>query len=146
MMDQARSELPSPDSHLQGVDHEFGSEVVLHRPSDDPSRMHVEDEGQVQETLPRWDIRDVRHPYPVHPRSREVSLHEVSGRRVPASAGSPASAPAAHAAMQPGFAHEPLDPLARAASPERLQLGVDPRRAVSLPATLVYLSNLLSES
>src|SRR3712207_6056813 len=43
VMDQTGSGLPSPHRHLQGVHDQFGPQVVLHRPPDDPSRMDIQD-------------------------------------------------------------------------------------------------------
>ncbi len=67
--------------HLQGVDDELGAHVLGHRPADDAAGPQVEDDGQVQPTLPRPDVRDVRHPEQVRSGRREVARHQVLGHR-----------------------------------------------------------------
>src|SRR5215207_10876634 len=51
MMHESCGWLAPPERHLQRVDHELRPHVVLHRPPDDPSRMGVLDEGQIQNGL-----------------------------------------------------------------------------------------------
>ena len=74
MVDQAGSGLPSPHGHLEGVDYELGPKMAFHRPPDDPARVDVEDEGQIQEAFPRGDVRDVCYPDLVYFRGREAAL------------------------------------------------------------------------
>ncbi len=64
MMHESCGWLAPPYRHLQGVDHEFGPKMRGHRPTDDPSRMSVQDESQVEEPFLRRYIRDVRQPDP----------------------------------------------------------------------------------
>lgn len=42
-----------PYRHLQGVDHELCPHVRGHRPTDNPARMGVQDEGQIEKALSR---------------------------------------------------------------------------------------------
>jgi hypothetical protein len=51
MMHESRGWFAPPYRHLQGVDHKLGPHVGAHRPTDDPSRVGVQDEGQVEEAF-----------------------------------------------------------------------------------------------
>src|SRR5918992_4258747 len=107
--------------------------------------MDVEDEGEVEVAFSSTNIGYVRNPDLVYLCGGELPVHEVFCGGSLASARDP-SPPAAPAALQPALAHESLDPFARAASPERPQLGVDPGRSVRVAAALVDLPNPLGES
>ncbi len=113
VMDEPGGRLPSPHVHPEGAHDDLGSQVALHRPSNDPTRVDVEDEGQVQEAFIRRDVCDVRDSHLVFARGLEVPFHEIFRRLGPlAAAGGRMSFP-------------------------RMQ----PRRAVGLPAAPVYLFN-----
>ena len=106
--------------------------------------MGIQDEGQVEEAFLRGDVRDVRNPDPAYLRGREVPFHEILDQRSLAPAGGPFPT-AAHAALQPGLPHESLNPFTATPSPKRAQLGMDPWRAVGLPASSMDLVNLGGE-
>ena len=48
MMHESRRWLAPPYRYLQGLDHELRPHVGVYRPPDDPARMGVQDEGQVE--------------------------------------------------------------------------------------------------
>src|SRR5215207_2044185 len=77
MMHEAGNRSASPYRHLQGVDHELGSHVRGHRPTDDLARMGVQDEGQVEEAFLSWYVCDVRQPDPVGPTGHEVPAKQI---------------------------------------------------------------------
>jgi len=54
--------VASPDGHLQGVDDEFGAEVVRDRPADDATREGVDHSRQVDLALCRRVLGDVTDP------------------------------------------------------------------------------------
>lgn len=101
MMHYTWSRLPTLDGHPQGVHDDLRSEVILHRPTDHPTRVDIEDEGQIEEAFPRGDLGDIRHPDPVHLRGREAPLDRIFDRKIaPAPTGAPSS-PAALPRVQP---------------------------------------------
>src|SRR5215218_4224324 len=83
MMHEAGRWLAPPDRHLKGADHELRPHVVLHGPPDDPSRMGVQDEGQIQKAFLRRYVGDVRQPDPVGPSGHEVPAKQVRGGSSP---------------------------------------------------------------
>ena len=101
--------------------------MVRDRPAHDAAAERVEDDRQVHLALAGGVFGDVHHPQPVGAVGVELAADEVVAGfgAVPAGAAVPA------AAMDPGhagLAHQPLDPLARAAGPEaQPQLGMHPR-------------------
>lgn len=54
--------LPTPDGHQERVYRELAIDARTHRPTDHLARKQVEHHGQIQPTLMRADIRDVRRP------------------------------------------------------------------------------------
>ena len=132
---------PSP-GHRPRV---LSSHVGVHRPPDDPSRMGVQDEGQVEEAFPCRYVGDVRQPDPVGLAGDEVPAKQVWGGSSPriTTGGSTLLAP--HTASQPCDFHQSGYPPASAPYSERTQLGVYPRVAVGLSAPAVDLADLLGE-
>ena len=47
VMDQPRSRLPALEGHLKGTEHQLRPQVTLHRPTDEPPGVNIEDESQV---------------------------------------------------------------------------------------------------
>jgi hypothetical protein len=74
MMHESCGWLASPYCHLEGVEHELGFHVSVHRPPDDLARVGIQDEGQVEEPLLRRYVGDVRQP----------NLIGLSGNELPA--------------------------------------------------------------
>ena len=60
MNDRVRS--PLPERHVQRLEHEFGPQMVLHRPPHDAATVDVDHHREIQEARPGRDVRDVRHP------------------------------------------------------------------------------------
>jgi len=61
MMDDRRG-TAAPQRHVQGIEHQLGAQMCLHRPSHDPPGEGVQNHRQVQEPGPRRDVGDVGHP------------------------------------------------------------------------------------
>jgi hypothetical protein len=53
VMHESRGWFAPPYCHLEGVDYELGPHVGVHRPTDYPSGVGIQDEGKVEEALPR---------------------------------------------------------------------------------------------
>src|SRR5215211_6723434 len=105
MMYESRGWFAPPYRHLQGVDHELGPHVGVHRPTDDPSRVGVQDEGQVEKALLRRYVGDVRQPDPVRTTGNEVPAKQVrctSGLRITAGGSVPLTP---HTASKPCSPH-----------------------------------------
>jgi hypothetical protein len=77
VVNEARGRLPYPRRHLQGIDHEPGSEVAPHGSASDPSRVDAEHESQVGEALVRFSVANVHCPKPIRRGSGEVPCDEV---------------------------------------------------------------------
>jgi hypothetical protein len=72
MVNQSWRVSASVDSHVQRIQHKLPFEIVRHRPSDDLPRVGVQDEREVEPSLLRSHIRNVRNPRAI--RSRRAKL------------------------------------------------------------------------
>src|SRR4051812_28860273 len=144
-MDQSPSGPPAPDGHLKGIEHQLRPQVTLHRPSNEPSRVNIEDKRQVQKTLLGVDVGDVRCPELVGCWGSKLPADQIlSGNGVLVGAGSMFPR-APDAASEPFFAHKPGHPLPGAANTDRPKLGMHSWRTVSTSAALVDLVYLTGE-
>ena len=76
MNDRAtRSSAPHGDEHR--IQYEFALQRGAGRPTDNPTREQIHDDGEVQPALPRANVRDVGHPDGVGPGYSESPLHQV---------------------------------------------------------------------
>jgi hypothetical protein len=104
------------DRLFEGVQHKVGAQRRRHAPADDASPEDVDHEGHVDETLPRRDVRESRHPELIRPRRDEVPIDQVGrarGRGVGLRRGGPRPSP--DDADQAEVAHQPTDATARCA-------------------------------
>jgi hypothetical protein len=62
VVDQPGPWLALGDRHVEGVQHEFGAEVVGHGPADDPAGEAVQHDRHIQPTLAGALLGDVGHP------------------------------------------------------------------------------------
>ena len=135
--------LAAPGGHLEGVDDEFGPDVIGDGPPDDAPAEHIEDGTAVDLAVPRRMLRDVDDPELVGSLGYELPLHEivVDGRSGPSSA-----LPAMTHALEIGTAHEPGHPLPPdASSPAKLEFGVDTGCPIVGPGRLVDGEDLVQE-
>ena len=145
MMHEARGWLTPPHRHLEGIDHELCPHVGVHRPSNDPARMGVQDEGQVEEALPRRYVGDVRQPDPVRLSGHEVPAKQIRCRSSPRITASGSPFAASRATSEPGGSHQPRYSPSTATDPERTELGMHSRISVGLAAPTMDLADLLGE-
>src|SRR3712207_4280672 len=145
MMHEPRGWLTLPHRHLEGIDHELRPHVGAHRPPDDPSRIGVQDEGQIQEVFPRRYVGDVRQPDPIGLAGHEVPAEQVRRWSSPWIAASGSTLLAPHTTPESRGSHQSSYPPASAPYSERTQLGVYPRVPVSLAAPAMDLADLLDE-
>ena len=137
---------PSPDRHLDGVDHELGTEVIGDRPAHHPPAPGIEDDGQIDLALASRVLGHVHDPQPVRLGRVEVALHQVFGRRGLRITPGAASVVATVDALDAGLGHEPGHPLARAAlALAQDQLGVDPRGPIGTPGHLMDVEHGVGE-
>ena len=80
VVDQSRLWPAGVDSHVEGIEHDLGSQVVRHRPADDPSGVGVQDEREVEPALPGPDVRDVCDPKTIRSPWGEVAPHKIGCR------------------------------------------------------------------
>src|SRR5438094_494709 len=73
-MDEAGPGPSATKRHLERVDDELRTQVVGHRPADDRAREGVLNRCQVEEALPRSEVRDVGDPQDVRRGRLEVAL------------------------------------------------------------------------
>src|SRR5215210_24710 len=145
MMHESRRWLTPPHRHLEGIHHKLGSHVGVHRPPDDPTRMGVQDEGQVEEALPRRYVRDVRHPDPVGLSGHEVPAKQIWGGSSPRIAAGGSTLLAPHTTPESLDSHQSSYPPACAFHSERTQLGMYPWVAVGLAAPAMDLADHFDE-
>ena len=126
-----------PASHLQGVHHQLGADVVGDRPAHDPAGEPVDDRAAVHPAVGGAVLGDVGEPHGVRCLWDEPALHQVDVRglrRRPAATLAPMTHPG-----QAADPHQPGHPLASHPDPEpRAQLGVHPRRPVGATGLVVH--------
>ena len=127
------------EGHVQGVQNQLGSQMVGHRPADDPAAPDIHDDRQIEEARRGRDVGDVGDPQLVRAGGLEVAVHQIgrgSGLFV-ALRRDRAAAPAA-GADQTGRAHQPGNPLAAVPLSGGPQLGMDTRCPIGLPRADVH--------
>jgi hypothetical protein len=146
VMDQPGRWLPLSDRHVEGVQHEFGAQVLSHRPADDPAGEAVQHNRQVQPALVGALLGDVGHPQPIGSWWGEVPLNQIRrGDGVWVAAGQPTQ-PTPMAALQTRGAHQPGHPLATNPDVQtQPQLGVHAWGAIGPAAAGMDLADLLGE-
>src|SRR5215217_6094241 len=130
------------DGHLKGVGDQFGAHVIGHRPADDPAREEVLDGDEIEPSLPRAQIRDVRDPALVGSGGTEVPIEQVVGDANPWDPNRGRLPLLLLQARQAGLAHEALDALA--ADPLAVvehEVRPDPRRPIDPAAQREQLSD-----
>src|SRR5260370_7551308 len=65
------------DSHLHRIQHQFGAQVVCHRPADDLAAPGVEHDGEIEKPRHCRHISDVGDPQLVRSGSVEVAVDQV---------------------------------------------------------------------
>jgi len=112
VVDESRAGATGMDGHGEGVERQFGAQVVGHRPADDAPRVGIHQDGEIEPTFRSGDIRDVPKPEPVRCRRREVARHQVRGGRVCRIGDGRAGASPPVAADEARRAHQARHPLA----------------------------------
>jgi hypothetical protein len=145
-MDQAWSGLALGDRHVQGVQDQFGAQVLSHGPADDPPGEGIEDHGEIEPALVGALLGDIGDPQPVRCWWGEVALDQVrcwGGLWV--AAGQPAQ-PAPMAALEASSAHQSGHAFAAHVQVQtKPQLGVHTRGAIGPAAAGMDLADLVSE-
>jgi hypothetical protein len=140
-MDESRRRLALPDGHLERFDDELGAHVLGHRPADDPARVAVDHDGQVELALPRRDLGQIGDPQPIRRGRVEVARDQIRRRAHTTHADRRLAAPADQQAAQAGLAHQPRNALAARVDAAVTQLGVKPPPPVAALALVVDLAD-----
>jgi hypothetical protein len=69
--------LPLGDRHVEGVQDQFGAQVLGHRPAHHPAGVGVQDDRQVQPALAGALLGDVGRPEPIRRWWGEVPLDQI---------------------------------------------------------------------
>ena len=118
--------------HHQRLHHQIAFYPGAHRPPHDLARMQVQDRTQIQPSLGRRDIGDVRHPHPICSRHLESAVHQVRCDRqaVLGVRGGAKSLPASR--PQPLLVHQTGHPIVSDPNPTPPQLARHPGTPVSV--------------
>jgi hypothetical protein len=65
VVDQPGRWLGLGDRHVQGIQDQFGAQVLSHRPADDPAGEAVQHDRHIQPAVAGALLGDVGHPQPV---------------------------------------------------------------------------------
>src|SRR5713101_3079301 len=133
-----------PQSHVQSVQHEFGTQVRGHRPTDNPAAPDIHDNGKEEKTGPRWNVCNVRHPELVWAIRIEVTVHQVWRYRCSIGGRRHAESPS-HYSNQAGRSHEPCDALATNANAHVFEFGMNHRGAIRTVRALMNQSDFVGE-
>ena len=80
MVDHSRG-LSLRDRHVQRRQNQLRAQMCLRRPANYSPRIHVQHHRQIQESRPRRNVRDVRHPQSIGPIGVELPIHKIDGPR-----------------------------------------------------------------
>ena len=122
---------PAPvDRHVERVENQLGSQMVSHRPADNPTAVRVEYYGKVQEAGPRRNVGDIGDPELVRPLGAKVPVDEI-GRRSRIAVSDGGSRPSASAnPANAALSHQSSDALARHVNTLFAEIGMDVRAPV----------------
>ncbi len=98
---------------IHRVQHQFGPQMVRHRPTQDLAALRIEHDGKVEEPRRHRHITDVGDQKLPRPKGREVAIDQVRrGPSVLVAPGRRRPAMAVARANQPGLADQPRNPFA----------------------------------
>ncbi len=69
--------LSSVERLFKRIEHEIGTHRTDHPPADDPAGKHVDDEGDMDKSLPSGHIREIGHPQLIGPIGLELPIHPI---------------------------------------------------------------------
>ena len=88
-------------------------QVRVHRPADEPARVHIQHHRQVQEPRPRRDVGDVSYPQLIRLGRLELALDQINGLRRQRIARGSHHVLAQRGALKTRRAHQSCNALAR---------------------------------
>ena len=97
------------NSHAQRVEHEGSPHVIGGRPADHSSREQIDDDRQIEPTLPGPDIRDIGAPNPIGLSCLEFPVEGVLGNGLVVCGIGRDAEPLRSTREQAQFPHFPLD-------------------------------------
>jgi hypothetical protein len=133
--------------HVDRVSDQFGAHVISDRPTDDSSGPGVDDDSEVDPAFAGAVLGDVLDPQSVRAVGSELAVHQIIGPQIGwLGPRATLASPEASHALQPPFAHQPLNPLVihLVAEPEA-KLGGHPPIAVRAKALLMNHAHQIPE-
>lgn len=126
-MDQAGIPLwlTSIERLLQSIQNEVGAHRTTDAPADDPAGKDIDDEGDIDKTLPGRDIGEIRYPGLIRPIRLELAIDPILRTRHGRIAEGGSHNLAAHRPSQAEAAHQAFSGTARHLNPFSLQLPPD---------------------
>ena len=71
--------LSGHERHVESVEHDAGLQIGREGPSDDPTRLGVENDREIEKAGRRPQEGNVGHPQRVRPLGHEVAADEIAG-------------------------------------------------------------------
>ena len=65
------------ERHVERVKHEFGAQMIGHRPTDDAATVDVKYDREKEKTAPGWHVRNIRNPELIGRACGKVAVDEV---------------------------------------------------------------------
>src|SRR6266700_6752720 len=146
MVDQAGTSSLRRDRHPQGCQRQVSSQMIRHRPADDPSGVEVQDRGQIEPALISLDVGDVGQPNTVWRVGDEVAVKQVwSDREVVPTVGGPHLARPRHDGPDAVMAHQSLDSAPACPTALSLQFFMDTGAAITSAVVAMDALDVLQE-
>src|SRR6266545_4282470 len=142
VMNQPGKRSPPEPRHAQGIDHQLLGHPLAHRPADDLAGVEIKHDRQIQPTLARGDIGNVRSPHLIRTLGFKVLVEPVRchrqrvlrvGRRLETPLVPAAQSVLPHQSLHPPLAHGNAAPF---------ELLVDARRPVGGFGLLMNLADV----
>ena len=127
---------------LQGIQHEARMGRAAYPPADDPSRVGVDDKGDVDEALPSGDVGEVRQPQRVRPRCMELPVHPIERTGNGGAADCGANLAATYGSLQAHPPHQPGHGASCGADALAAKLAPDFAHAIDAEVHLEHPSDL----
>ena len=125
MMQKPRGSAAMLERHLQGLARQGRAHPFVHRPADNPARIQIHEDRQVQPALAGGHVRDIARPFLVRGARREDALQVVGSGQFRRNAAGPAPPSPTHTAeVMP--AHQARHPMAPDADPLGPEVLMDP--------------------
>ena len=138
MMDHL-ARLTLAEGHVEGVQNQLGSQMVGHRPADDPAAPDIHDDRQIEKSRGGREVSDVGDPQLVWAGGLKVAVDQIGrGPGLLVALCRDRAAPPAAGADQSSHAHQPGNPLAAVSLAGGSQFGMNTRCSIGLSRADVH--------